>query len=231
MDVLLGKLKQRLQEAHAPPPQQPPDDAQVLRNAQAACSEIRRHIDHQVKASDSLDLKGAALLALTATVAAAIIPQLHLDSFERVASGAVTGAVVLSLLLCCFQAIRPRRGMSYGADPPALVALVDAHPHLDLMLAMADSLRDARNENVSYLRIKHRWFQNALGLAVVAILALAAMVYYGGIRDGQGQSLPAQTPQPAAIHGPSAPRWEQGDRSRKVRGTNAEKVQRQDSLG
>ncbi len=156
--------------------------AEVLKSASAAVEEIRRQIDHQVRAADTVDTKGAAVLTLTATVAGFAATRVQLDNDVRRVAGVITFVIVLAILGCCIQALKPRAGFSYGANATDLVALVDQYPHEQVMLALADSLRDARNVNVEHLEAKQGWYQNALRLIVAGIVAIAVMVAVEAIK-------------------------------------------------
>ena len=157
-------------------------DEQIVKNATVAVEEIRRHVDHQVESATAVDTKGAALLTLMAAVAGIVATHVHLDNGWRVLVGSATFVIMLAILGCCIQAIRPRGGFSYGANPKDLVALIDIYPHEQVMLALADSLRDARDRNVDHLAAKLSWFQNALNLAVAGVIAIAVMVGVEAIR-------------------------------------------------
>jgi L-asparagine transporter-like permease len=154
----------------------------VLRSATAAVTEIRQQIDHQAKAADSVDTKASAVLTLTGTATGLVATRVHLDTDIRIVVGAVAFLTVLAILGCCAQAIRPRPGFSYGADAKALVSLVDGYSHVIVMVALADSLRDARANNVKHLAAKQSWYQNALYLVIAAVLAVAVMVAVEAIR-------------------------------------------------
>lgn len=157
-------------------------DADVLNSAKAAIEEIRRQIDHQVTAAGSVDTKGAGVLTLTGTVAGVIATRIHLDSDPRKVVGIVTFLIVVGILVSCIQAIRPRAGFSYGADASGLVALLDQYSHEQVMLAIADSLRAARETNVAHLEAKQNWQSSALRLVVAALVAVAVMVAIEGIK-------------------------------------------------
>lgn len=157
-------------------------EADVLRSAAAAIEEIRRQIDHQAKAADSVDTKGAAVLTFVGTVAGLVATRVHLDSDVRAVAGLVTFAIIVAILACCIQAVRPRAGFSYGANAVDLIALIDRYPNEQVMLAMADSLRDARERNVKHLETKQDWYQNALLLIVAGIGAVGIMVAIEAIR-------------------------------------------------
>jgi hypothetical protein len=157
-------------------------DKDIVASATLAIEEIRRQLDQQSTAADSVDTKGAAVLTLTGTVAGLVATRVQLDSDVRVAAGAISLAIVLAILGCCIQAVRPRKGFSYGADAPALVDLLDKYSHLQVTLAVADSLKDARAMNVLHLHAKQSWYQNALYFVVAGVGAVALMVAVGAIR-------------------------------------------------
>lgn len=169
--------------AAAPPAEVEPTvtDADVLASAKEACAEIRRQVDHQVRDAELVDTKGSALLTLTATVVGLLATRLRLDNGERIGTALLAAVLVFLIFACCVQAVRPRGGFSYGADAAPLVALVDAHAHVTVMLSLADSLRDAREKNVRYLQIKQDWLQTALVLAVLGIVSIGWLVRVGGV--------------------------------------------------
>ncbi len=128
-----------------------PPDAEVVASAEAAIGEIRGQIDHQSTDAAALDTKAAALFTLVVAGAGLVASRVHLDGLDRVVLGAITFLVLLWVLWCAAQSIRPRDGFSYGADARSLVELVDRHSHKEVALAMCDSLRDARERNKTFL--------------------------------------------------------------------------------
>jgi hypothetical protein len=154
----------------------------VIQSARLAIDEIRRQIEMQAQSASALDTKGAAVLTLTGTVAGLVASRVHLDSPLRVELGVALLGIVLAILLACIQAVRPRGGFSYGADASSLATLVDRYPHWQVVLAMVDSLRDARVVNVEHLAAKGSWYSTSLRLVVVGVMVLAVLVAIEGVR-------------------------------------------------
>ena len=86
-------------------------DKDIVASATLAIEEIRRQLDQQSTAADSVDTKGAAVLTLTDTVAGLVATRVQLNSDVRVAAGAISLALVLAILGCCIQAVRPASRM------------------------------------------------------------------------------------------------------------------------
>jgi hypothetical protein len=157
-------------------------DADVVANANAACEEIRRHIDHQSDDSSALDTKASALFTFATVVAGIVAARVHLDTPEGAAAGGITFVLALLSVWAAIQTVRPRENFSYGADPDALVGELERYPPSSILLSMAASLASARDLNVAFLDAKQRWYVWSLRLAFVAVVSLALDVQTGGIR-------------------------------------------------
>lgn len=100
-----------------------PTVSEVERSAAAVIEEARRHIGLQNGDAASIDTKSSALLAASVAVLGSAASRVHIDSDQRAATGALALGVAVLLLLCCRQALRPRDGFSYGADPTTLASI------------------------------------------------------------------------------------------------------------
>jgi hypothetical protein len=159
-----------------------PTEESILLNAQAACGEARRHIDAQAKDAEVLDTKAAALITIGAGALGLTVTHLQLLSAGHLVSIGLALAYLAIGLACCFQAIRPREGFSYGAYPSFLAGLISGYPHWSVVTRLAESLAEAREKNVRYLAVKQRWYERALMTVPFVALGVAFMAYTGALR-------------------------------------------------
>jgi len=159
-----------------------PPDEEVIKSAAAAVEDIRGHIDHQSKDAESVDTKGTAILTVTIAAATIVASRVStLDTDAKRLPAIVTLAVIGVLVVCLFQALRPRDAFSYGPDPRSMVKLVDRESHKTTMLWIVDSLVASREMNVRFLDAKAGWYQRALRAMVAAGLSVAWMIQTGAI--------------------------------------------------
>ena len=169
-------------EATGPPPLRPTDE-DVIASAKAAIDEARRHIDFQVKQADAIDTKTAAIMTLSGAAAGLSVGRLHLDTDAQRLAAVATLGVLLLLVTFAIQALRPRKGWSYGADPGDVAAAADRASHRTLIRLLAIAIAEARNQNKPVLDAKHRYYQRALVTVVVFLLALGWMLQSGALAD------------------------------------------------
>src|SRR5438552_33154 len=131
-----------------------PTDDDVVASAKAAIDETRRQVDFQAKVADGLDTKAAAVVTFAGLAGGIVIGRLHLDTDAQRLAAAVAGVVLAVLLVSAGQALRPRTGWSFGADPHALIAIIEVHSHKTVLLSLADSLAEARARNALALTAK-----------------------------------------------------------------------------
>lgn len=157
-------------------------DADVLANAEAAYTEIRAQIDHQVRSADSIDTKAWGLVTVTGVVAGLVASRLHLDDAVRAVSTFVVLAVVLALLACCFAAIRPKVIFSYGRKPAALVEQLQAYDRVAIALSIAESMVKSKERNDAALEYKAYWYQWGIVAFGGFLAGLMLLVYVQAIR-------------------------------------------------
>lgn len=154
----------------------------IVSNAQAVIDEARRHIMAQSQDSNALDTKAAALITIASGLFALAATRIHLDTAAQFVA---VGASLLFLglgLNCCFQAIRPRRDFSYGANPSFVAELVPNYPNWSVMHELAVALGEAREKNVKFLSRKQGWYEQSLLTTPFAALGVAIMLYTGALR-------------------------------------------------
>jgi hypothetical protein len=159
-----------------------PTDQDVTANAEAAIGETRTQIDIQLKEADSIHAKAAAIVTLTGVAGGIVVGRLHLDTDAQRVAALITALVLAVLLISASQSLRPRTGWSFGADPRALLAIVERYSHKIVLLALAESLVEARELNARVLRAKQEWYARGLRGAVAALLAIGWMIQTGAMR-------------------------------------------------
>lgn len=155
---------------------------EITRSAEAAASEIRSQIDHQISDASALDTKASTLITAQVAIAGLVASRVVLDTPERLAAGAIAFAVVVAVALPAVLVLRPRDGFSYGADAAALTDSVARYPRAGVAIGLAESLARARDQNLVWIRTKQRWYEIALLALFGLVLALALMVVVGAIR-------------------------------------------------
>ena len=164
------------------PTTETPSDDDVIKSATAAITEIRQQIAYQAKDADQIDTKAAAIFTVTGAGAGLVVSRLsEFQTIAQVIAGVAAFAVVLALLGCAAQVLRPRHGFSYGAEPSELVAIIDREAHMSVLLALADALVVSRAKNVGYLAVKQDWYQRALRGVVAAAIAVGGMIQTGAL--------------------------------------------------
>src|SRR3990170_3338388 len=130
-------------------------------SAAIVCEDIRRQVDHQADAANSMDTKASGLIATTVVLAALVVPRVELDRTDRAVVSLVSLGFVLVTMACLGLAIRPRRGaFSYGPDPDVMIDRLGSGP-AELERDIAESLAAVRNTNESYLQRKADWLGGA----------------------------------------------------------------------
>ena len=155
----------------------------IVASAKAAIDEARRHIDFQVKQADAIDTKTAAIMTLAGAAAGLSVGRLHLNTDAQRLPAIVTLIVLVALLSFAIQALRPRGGWSYGANPADIAQAADRAAHSVVIQKLALALAEARKKNVAVLDAKHRYYQAALLTVVIFLLALGWMLQSGALAD------------------------------------------------
>jgi hypothetical protein len=128
----------------------------IVANAQAACEESRRHIMAQSQDANAVDSKAAALIPIASGLFALLVTHVRIESPGNFVSSVLTLSYFGIGLACCFQAIRPRDGFSYGAYPAVLATYVGTHPNWSLLQGLATALGEADHNNRTFLGAKTR---------------------------------------------------------------------------
>jgi uncharacterized membrane protein len=157
-------------------------DAQVLDNAKAACAEIRVQIDYQMKAGDSVDTKAWGLVTVTGVAAGLVAQRLHFSDVQQGWAAFVVFVVAMALVVFSILAVRPRSHFSFGVDPGPLVDNLESYATVGILLAMATSLRKARDLNAAALDRKVFWYTLALAMLGLLLVGLAWLVYLRAVQ-------------------------------------------------
>lgn len=156
-------------------------DDEVIKNADAAYSDIRASIDHQVRTASSLDTKAVAILTVVAAVAAIAVPRVRLDEMWRQVSGGVTFLAVLATVSCALWSLRPR-DFSYGVHPDDLLRHIERFDRAGYAIGQVKGLRKAYLRNDATLDARLRWYLLALTGMAILVPLLGLMVITGAIQ-------------------------------------------------
>jgi hypothetical protein len=149
---------------------------------QLIVEEIRRQVDHQVSAADSLDTRSMAIFAGVAAVAAFIGPRVNVTSTERQLAAAVTLAALVAALICLLFAVRPRVGsFSNGPDVHQLAERI-GDPGASLEVELVPAFVQVRDRNETFLASKGDWIIRALRSLIGTVLGIGWMVGVGAIK-------------------------------------------------
>lgn len=152
-------------------------------NADLAYRELRAQIEQQLKAADSIDTKTTALMTGGAAIIALVGGRIQVGSeTPRIVAALILFTLALTFLFCALKAISSRDNFAYGAKPEELVQSLEQYPHVAVGLAVAGSLRDARNKNSNAINAKHAWYQRTVGLTFGLAASIAILFAVGAIR-------------------------------------------------
>ena len=152
-----------------------PSDTDVQASAEVTIAEARVQIDLQVKEADSINTKAAGIVTLTGVAAGLVVGRLHVSTDQQRVATLIAAVVLATLLMSASQSLRPRGGWSFGADLRSLLGIIETYPHRVVLLALAEALVGARDQNAAALRYKQAWYARGLRTVVAALLALGWM--------------------------------------------------------
>lgn len=159
----------------------PIPEAEALENARLIAADLRTQIDYQIRSAESMDTKAWALVTATGLIAGLVAPRVVLDTDVRSWSALVVFLVAIAMVVLCMLTIRPLANFAYGPNPASLIVEMERWSHVALVLAFAESMKDAREKNVIALDAKSTWYQYALITFGGVLVGIGWLVYVGAI--------------------------------------------------
>ena len=157
-------------------------DEDVLRNAEAAYTDIRSSIDHQVRTASALDTRAIAVLTLIGAGGALVVPRVHLESADQRVAGFITFALVALTVVFALWSLRPR-DFSYGIHPDDLLSDLEKYDRAGYAIGQVKGLREAYFNNDTSLDARHRWFLFSIVGFGTTILLLGLLAVMGAITN------------------------------------------------
>lgn len=160
----------------------------VVANIDWVIEEARRQIDHQMATASEIDRRSTTLLGVLGGVAGlvGVFATINLETKARVLATLVAFLAGVGSTAALAWSIWPIGGASHGADVDGAVTMADELDTESFKRSQAQSLRDAIDNNNTYLG-KRQW-RLKLGtlLFALSVAAIIAMVAVGVFAPPEG---------------------------------------------